>query len=146
MLTAIQIKQLVQDRAIEFGANNPQQTNYLSKRFAKLSDDIVVAGLVAVIAEAPDSQEGFDQQRLAGLLLWYGKHRCYLELGDVLNQIIDSWDLSIYELPYYLCREYGISAVQTVLQHMNVDLHQPEQQRRLSTLEYWVRWYSKAYP
>lgn len=145
MLTVVEVTQLVQDRAAQFGAHNPQQTNYMSKRFAKLPDDIIIAGLVAVIAQAPDTQVGFDQQRLAGLLLWHGKHRCHLELKDILDQIIDSWDLSVYELPYYLCRECGINAVQTALQHMSIELYQPNQQRRLSTLEYWVRRYAKEY-
>jgi hypothetical protein len=133
----------VVSRAQRYGSSNPQQQEFLLRALAKLSKETVVPELLSIFARSsdPESAEAIQQQELAGYLLWHGQHSCPVPLRDALVMLLEGWNVSIEEVPWFLVREYGGAAVRDCIAELS-EVYTSERNRRiLGTLDYWVRNY-----
>ena len=133
-------------RAREHGGSNPQQRKYLLDHLSKLPAEVVVTALLSIFArpEDPELPEIFAQQSLAGFLLWHGKHPCPVPLSDAIVGLLDGWNLSIEEVPWYLSREFGAVRVLACIDSLLAQHQSAHHQRVLQTLRYWVRYEPKG--
>jgi hypothetical protein len=128
-------------RAREHGGCDPQQRRYLLSRLAEMAEKEVVPGLLSVFHQCsdPESPQAIQEQELAGYLLLQGEHSCPLPLQDALLMLLDGWNVSVEEVPWYLVREFGQDAVRSCISSL-LESHVTERhQRALRTLYFWVR-------
>jgi hypothetical protein len=133
-------------RARLHGGQNPQQQEFLLRALAKFPKEKVVPELLSIFARSvdPESDEAIQQQELAGYLLWYGEHRCPVPLREALLTLLEGWNVSIEEVPWFLAREYGASNVRECIAEL-AELHGSDRHQRIfKTLDFWVRNYEPA--
>ncbi|MCH8621007.1 hypothetical protein [Undibacterium sp. TS12] len=131
----------IKERARKFGSCNVQQTDYLARLYNKLPAVEAVEAALAVFTTPTDAGDNFDEQELAGYLLWTGKHSCHLPAKEVLSALLDNWNLSVEEVPWYLCREFGQDTVMKAVEELIDDASSSYAHKTLSTLAFWVRNY-----
>jgi hypothetical protein len=88
-----------------------------------------------------DPDRTFDEQGLAGYLLWHCAYSCPTPPQNVILAVLDGWNLSVEELPWYLCREFGSDVVMNCSSSLLADSQVDRHRRALETLAYWSRVY-----
>ncbi len=139
----------VSTRARRYGGSNRQQRKYLLSRLEKLHANEVVPALLSIFARTadPESETAYGEQELAGHLLLFGRHSCPVPLRDALLILLEGWNVSIEELPWYLAREFGREAVRSCIAGLLESHISEHQQDILRTLDFWVcRYEPKAHP
>ncbi len=133
----------VSARARKYGGLNPQQQKYLLICLDKIHSNEVVPALFSIFARTtdPESEHSFQEQQLAGYLLLFGRHSCPVPLKDALIMLLDGWNVSIEEVPWYLAREFGQAAVLNCIAGLLESQISEQRQRILQTLDFWVRSY-----
>jgi hypothetical protein len=129
------------DRARRFGSRNEQQRTYLLSRVQKQSSAVAVPALLSIFSTSNDARRTFDEQELAGYLLFHCSHSCPLPAKDVILAVLDGWNFSVEELPWYLCREFGSELVISCVSDLLVQSQEERHRQALETLAYWSRAY-----
>ena len=82
----------------------------------------------------------FHCQETTGALLLEIMPSCSLTLRDAISQSLPTWNLSVEQWPYYLCRQFGVDAVNEALTEIetNDKLYDMEK-RAIETIRYWLR-------
>jgi hypothetical protein len=138
----VQIANEVTARAQKYGANNPQQREHLLQRLRDLPASIVVPELLSVFEKAGDPDASFNEQELAGYLLWHGPHIYPVSPSDVIRASLHGWNLSVEELPWYMCRVAGIEAVSASIERLLCESPSPAEEKALKAMAFWVRNYA----
>lgn len=130
-------------RSRKFGSSDPQQRTLLLDISKKLSAEEVVPALLSIFADSKNPDADEHAKDLAGFLLWHGPHSCPLPPREVILMLLDGWDLSIEEVPWYLTREFGRDAVLGCIAELSQQVSSPWHHRVLDTLAFWVRNYER---
>lgn len=106
----------------------------------QLGDELLFDVLYGVFLDTnrPDAQ--FEDQQVAGMLLYDLKPVCHLPLKLAIRQSLDTWNRSVEELPWYFCTVFGKNAVLNALDEIEQDGALTEhEQTCLETYRYWLR-------
>lgn len=128
-------------RARKFGYENPQQMSHLSRLVSSVSDEEAVVALLSIFSNAQESEESFPEQKMAGLLLWYSGCKCLIDPVDVIRSLLPNWNLSVKEIPWFLCRQLGTEMVESSIDKVRSEQTGGGNDRLLDTLSFWVRNY-----
>jgi len=132
------------DRARRFGSRNQQQRGYLLGLVRRQLPEVAVPALLSIFSRANDSEGTFEEQELAGYLLWHCAHSCPIPAKDVILAVLDGWNFSVEELPWYLCREFGSDVLMNCLSNLLADSQKDRHRRALETLAYWSSAYKDS--
>ena len=78
---------------------------------------------------------------MAGLLLWYCECKCLIDPVDVIRCLLPNWNLSVKEIPWFLCRQFGTEMVKSAIDKVRTEQVGKSNDRVLDTLAFWVRNY-----
>lgn len=124
-----------------FGYNNPQQLKQLIFACKKSSDSELFFGLFSFFFD-PSLQENFEnRQELAGTILFELNPSCPLELEGVIYAIPKHWGVSVEEIPWYLCNQFGKEIVISFLEDLIPDVSDSELQESFETMLFWAKRY-----
>jgi len=132
-----EIKNLVVERAKKYGPNNPQQIEQLSFVLGKADPEEFFYGLYDVFLTV--SGQDYESQGLAGKLLFRVKPKLYLELVPLLTNILENWNVSVEELPFYFRDLCGINVVAKAIGSINTADLNETQLNGLDTMKWWLR-------
>lgn len=142
MMTRQTVIEKVKISADRHGSSNPQQLKQLIFSCRMISDNELFFGLFSFFYD-PDLQENsFERQQLAGTLLYELCPTCSLNLDGVIYAIPSYWDLSIEEVPWYLCKVFGKATVQNFLEELIPDVESGDIKKSFETLLFWIKCYS----
>jgi len=130
-------------RARRFGWDNSQQMNHLSRLVSSISDDEAVRSLLTIFSNSKESEESFPEQKMAGLLLWYCECKCFIDPVDVIRCLLPNWNLSVKEIPWFLCRQFGTGMIQESIDKVRSEQSSEINARALDALSFWVRNYDQ---
>jgi hypothetical protein len=132
-----EIKNLVVERAKKYGPNNPQQIKQLSFVLGKTEPEEVFYGLYEVFITVPG--QDFESQELAGKLLYRVKPKLYLELVPLITNVLENWNVSVEELPFYFRDLCGIDVVSKAISAINTSGLNETELKSLDTMKWWLR-------
>jgi hypothetical protein len=104
-LSRDQIAEKVIHSADNYSSSNPQQFKQLKFIFSKCDKEELFKGLYLVFLE--QNENYFQRQQLAGKLLYSIKPRLQINLYDIIKKCLNTYNLSIEELPWYLSELCG---------------------------------------
>ena len=79
----------------------------------------------------------------AALLLWRVNPKCPISCQEALMEMLDEWDISIEEVPFYLARQFGISTVRATTEELLTTIAAERQRINLETILYWLGCYQE---
>jgi hypothetical protein len=132
-----EITKLIIERAKRFGPDNHQQIKQLSFALSKSDPEEVFYGLYMVFLT--ESPQPFPQQELAGKLLFILKPKVNLELAPVIECVLENWDVSVEELPFYFRDIFGIELVSASIGSIGSNEMNEVQRKNLETMKWWLR-------
>lgn len=132
-----EITQKIIEVSKRYGHNNPQQFKQLSFVFRKKYErEEVFYGIYNVFLKDEDFK--YCQQELAGKLLVNVRPKVFLDLPKIIKDVLNTWDVSIEELPLYLKDLCGIDRVSTAIDIVSeLDLNATEA-KSLDTMKWWL--------
>ena len=122
----------------KFGYRNPQQANQLFFTLSKCNQQAVLEALFRIFySEA----YYFTAQELAGRLLLDIKPKGLVSLKEILYPCLETYNLSVEELPYYIVDVYGYEEFETVLKNLESTKLSERQIRSINTMLWWANGY-----
>ena len=122
--------------ADRYGDRNPQQTGQMLSALGRSDQKSVFEGLYRTFL----SSEGdhFTRQKFAGRLLYESKPRLHIDLKEVIFDCLDTYNLSVEELPHYLCELRGKEEVLETIRGLRKAELSDRQAKSLAAFGYWL--------
>ena len=136
-----EISKLVKQRADQKGSKDKQMLSHLARKFSRQAPDEVFWGLYQVFLA--DEGDNFHRQQLAGQLFLKVNPTASFELAAVIEDCLETYNLSIEELPIFLCNLYGFENFMKSIEKIDIQKLNPNQKQALETFKYWVSAYDK---
>ena len=76
---------------------------------------------------------------LSAYVLYSLNPTCGFSVEEAVSSLLDSWDISIEEVPWYLANQFGRDAVLESVGKIRAEQTDPTVATRLRVIEYWVR-------
>jgi len=135
------IIEIIKNSADSYGSSNPQQIKQLTSSCKKASDRELFFGLFSFFYDPALQENAYQRQQLAGTILFNAAPECPLELDGVIYAAPKYWDLSIEELPWYICRVFGKSKVQEFLEELMPNVEEGGVKKSFETMLFWANGY-----
>lgn len=123
------------------GSSNPQELKQLILSLSGVSDNELFFGLFSFFYD-PALQSSFERQQLAGALLYELSPSCSLNLDGAIYALPAHWNLSVKEVPWYLCKAFSKGAVQEFLEELLPDVIEGSVKKSCEAMLFWVKNYS----
>lgn len=133
------ITQLVRERAVRFGENNPQQFDQLAMRLAKADATEAVHGLLQVFITGEPAPQSSPAQELAGRLLATLEPVELKDVKSTLRASLSRYELSVEQFPQYLAKACGADAVYSALCELESEPLSQTEARAVETMKFWLR-------
>ncbi len=117
---------------------NPQQYRQIKFALGKLSSAAVFETLFRSIVEAPAEAEAALVQEYAGRLLLGLAPPAPGDAGTSIRALIEVYDLSCEELPWYFADQLGKEELLAHLRSIERKVSRPEKIRALKTWKFWI--------
>jgi hypothetical protein len=121
--------------------DNPAGWQHVSHFFKKLKAEkpnVVLDVLLSVFIEKSEKNSLYAVQELAGGCLWKLRPKYKRNPGEDIRNILQNWDVSVEELPWYFVDAIGnealIAHVESILKEKIPDA----QKKKAKTILYWV--------
>ncbi len=115
---------------------NAEDPDYLraSKLLEHEPDDNVFDALFPLTTRRPSEAPVWP----AAVLLLRRKPRCRKLCAQAVRELLDCWDVSLKEVPFYLVNQFGAEGVHEATVQIGETELTDAQRSRLETVEYWV--------
>lgn len=108
-------------------------------RLNKVSEEIIVNGIVKVFGYEKRPETEYIDQKYAGKILEKLKPKSDLDLIVILKSTIANWNKSVEEFPFWIKENYGIESVKNKLTEFdNQNLTEIESDK-LKTIKWWLK-------
>ena len=122
--------------ADKYGSRNPQQFKQLKQLLSKCNKEDVFSGCYSVFLE--ENEGYFERQQLAGRLLYALKPKLELNLKNVVRKCLNTYNLSIEELPWYLRDLVGKERLLSIIKELEECGLSDREQISLRTFQFWL--------
>lgn len=130
--------------ADEFGYKNPQQIHHLVALGRSIPEADVFRSLFAFFYDPALQTNGKVRQELAGKLLLDLNPKCPLDLEQIVQSIPRVWNVTVEELPWYVCNAFGAGQVELFLQAVIETSENIHFRGAYETFLFWVQAYEKS--
>jgi hypothetical protein len=118
------------------GSNGWQSLQHLMLKLKKEDPEKVLDALLGVFFGISDSH--FRGQAAAGGLLWKLKPEYKRNLREDIKCSLQSWDISVEELPWYFAEVIGIEKVREEVKSILTETLDETSRKRAETYLYWL--------
>ncbi len=122
-----------------YGGVNPQQYSQVESVLQKLDSAEVFEILYTVLTNVNRPATRFADQEFAGRLLLALQPPCTLEPTQAIQNLLECYNLSIEEVPWYFARQYGKSIVLEILEKLKTEVVCGQQQQSIETWKWWLQ-------
>jgi len=141
MKDRLEITDKIRDSADRYGSSNAQQIKQLISSCENAPEREQFFGLFSFFYDPTLQENAYQRQQLAATILYEISPSCPLNLDGVIYAMPKYWDLSIEELPWYLCKVFGKLKVQEFLEELLSDVKEGEIKKSFKTMLFWVKGY-----
>ena len=142
-MEADRITQKIIEKGKRVGSRNPQEYRLLHRKLSHSSRKDTFFGLISVFQQPLDADAVFPCQELAGRLLLGLKPKCYLEPEQIIESVLETYNASIEELPWYLAEKHGMETVLDAIEQVESKPISDRGKKVLNTFRYWLQSYNK---
>jgi hypothetical protein len=115
--------------------NGWQSVQHFCQKVTHADNDAILNGLLATFDE-----RSYTAHEVACAILWTCEIPYTRDLAFDLPRILDAWDVSVEELPFYLAEACGHQSVEEALAHIqDVPDQSPSMKQKIETIHFWMR-------
>lgn len=129
--------------ADKYGHSNPQQFKQLVFSCGKSDDSEVFFGLFSFFYDPSLQENFFARQELAGKILYKVMPKCPLNIDGALYATPGLWEVSVEELPWYFCANFGKDQVRNFITDLIPELGDEKLVEKYKTMLFWVKMYGE---
>ena len=133
-----EVSEIVCEYADVFGPTNRPERKKVEARLRYIDKIELFEGLYALFL-LPDGLKTYARQQNAGVILYKLKPRVHLELKQRIRILLDTWNPSVEQLPFYLTEKCGTIRMLKVLDELKLEPLKERERAALDTLTYWVK-------
>ncbi len=122
-----------------YGRINPQQYSQIESMLRQLDSADVFRVLYTVLTNANRPTTRFADQELAGRLLIALQPPCPIEPREAIQELLNYYNLSIEQIPWYFAQQYGKQAVLEILEKLKTGVVDEQQQQCIETWKWWLQ-------
>jgi hypothetical protein len=122
-----------------YGEVNPQQYTQIESALQKLDSAGVFEILYTVLTNANRPATRFVDQEVAGRLLLALQPTCPIDPTKAIQNLLECYNLSIEEIPWYFARQYGKPVVLAILEKLKTEVVCEQQQQSIETWKWWLQ-------
>ena len=100
----------------------------------KVDDKIVLEGLIQLI----ETKEDFREQECCGLIFEKVDPKPDFKLDYFLKRILENWNKSIEQIPFWVKRQYHLEEVKKGIQDFEKNDLSEVERDKLKTLRWWI--------
>jgi len=105
----------------------------------KVNDEIIISGIIKIFKNKKRPDTEYVDQKYAGIILKRIKPKTEIDLILILKNILENWNKSVEELPFWLKENYGIGLLKKKLgEFENQNLNNIEYEK-LKTMKWWLK-------
>ena len=108
-------------------------------RLNKVSDEIIVDGIVKVFENTKRPETEYVDQKYAGTILDILKPKSDIDLSLILKSTIGNWNKSVEEFPFWITENYGIESVKDKLTEFETQNLTEIESDKLKTIKWWLK-------
>ncbi|CAM1344506.1 hypothetical protein [Tenacibaculum amylolyticum] len=105
----------------------------------KVSDEIIVDGIVKVFENKKRPETEYVDQKYAGKILDVLKPKSEIDLSLILKSTIGNWNKSVEEFPFWIKENYGIESVKNKLTELETQNLTEIEFDKLKTIKWWLK-------
>lgn len=105
----------------------------------KVSDEIIVDGIVKVFENKKRPETEYIDQKYAGKILDNLKPKSDIDLSLILKLTIENWNKSVEEFPFWIKENYGIECVKNKLTEFETQNLTAIESDKLKTIKWWLK-------
>ena len=105
----------------------------------KVSDEIIVDGIVKVFENKKRPETEYIDQKYAGKILDSLKPKSDIDLSLILKSTIGNWNKSVEEFPFWIKENYGIETVKNKLTEFQTQNLTEIESDKLKTIKWWLK-------
>lgn len=137
--TADELKNEIYMSSDKFEDIGDLRIKQLIKILPKVSDQIIVEGIIKIFES--DQREGkwFVDQEFAGKVLFSIKPNSKNDSKELLKRTLKNWDKSIEQLPIWFAEIYGSNVIMSSLSDIENSGISDLEKDKINTMKYWIR-------
>ena len=105
----------------------------------KVSDEIIVDGIVKVFENKKRPETEYIDQKYAGKILEVLKPKSKIDLSLIIKSTIENWNKSVEEFPLWIKENYGIESVKNKLTEFETQNLTEIELDKLKTIKWWLK-------
>lgn len=110
----------------------------LTQRLNKVSDKIIVDGVIKIFENTDRPETQYTDQKYAGKILTELNPKTDIDLNSILSLTIGNWNKSVEEFPLWLKENYGIDQLKSKLTEFETQNLTEIQSNKLKTMKWWL--------
>lgn len=111
----------------------------LIKILPKISDQIIVEGIIKIFESDQRKGKWYLDQEFAGKVLNLIKPKSKKDSKELLKRILKNWDKSIEQLPIWFAQIYGFNGIMTALSDLENSGISNLEKDKINTMKYWIK-------
>ena len=111
----------------------------LTEKLNKVSDDVIVAGIIKIFKNQERPKSKYTDQKYAGKILTELNPKTDIDLNSILKSTLENWNKSVEEFPFWLKENYGIDLLKSKLTEFETQNLTQIQFEKLKTMKWWLK-------
>jgi len=107
----------------------------IRNKFSQIEEAELFLGLYPIAVSSQRHGPAFNAARL----LYELNPACQIICKEAIAAMLPEWDISIEEVPFYLCKQFGVRQVSDEVERLRSASLSGEEVARLNTIQYWSR-------
>jgi hypothetical protein len=105
----------------------------------EVEEKLILEGLVKILQLDAEIERNYMAQEYAGQILKVIGPKSEFELGELLRLTLRTWDVSVQEFPFWIEKNYGISAIELEMRKLEVEMKDETGLKKLATMKWWLK-------
>ncbi|WP_196893834.1 hypothetical protein [Aureivirga marina] len=116
-----------------------QRVNQFIRILPKVSDALIIESFIEIFKNKERKEFELFEQRIIGEVLKDLNLKSNLDIDFILRETVFGWNKSAYEFPFWLKKNYGISALTKAIKDFESTTTCEIEKDKLNTFKYWLR-------
>lgn len=124
---------LSSDKSKELGDLRIRQ---LIKILHKVDSEIIVEGIIRIFEKGKSVESYSQDQEFAGKVLECINPKSQKDLKEIFNRVLNNWDKSVEQFPFWLRDNYGISKLKEAFEELELSVYEMD---KIKTIKWWLQ-------
>jgi len=110
----------------------------LSNVLPNVPDDVIIEGVIQIFESSDRTNTIFTDQKVTGGIILDRNPKTSLNAESLITRVINNWDKSIWELPFWFRNNYGTELLKQTFEQMELNESSEIKLDKIKTMRYFL--------